>query len=76
VHERFRNALTFGLRAARAIDVSTRPIVGAIEKQHPGPEVDGLFEFAGEVVIEAGHEQMLDPRFVCRLRVRVGAARA
>ena len=76
VHERFGNALAFGLRAARAIDVGTRPIVGPIEKQHAGPEIDGLFEFAGEVVIETGHEQMLDPRFLCRFRVRLGAVRA
>ena len=64
MNERFGNALAFGLRAARAIDVGARPIVGPIEKQHARPEVDGLFEFAGEVVIETGHEQMLDPRFV------------
>ena len=65
MHERFGNALAFGLRAAGAIDIGTRPIVGPIEKQHARPEVDGLFELTGEVVIEAGHEQMLDPRFVC-----------
>jgi hypothetical protein len=76
MHQRFGHALAFGLRAPRAIDVRARPIVGSIEKQHPRPEINSLFEFAREVMIEAGHEQMLDPRFVCRLRLRLGSARA
>ena len=54
----------FRLRAARAFDVGARAIVPAIEKQHAGPEVDGLFEFTRKVVIKAGHEQVLDPRLI------------
>ena len=76
VHERFGDALLLGLRAARAIDVGARPIVVAIEEQHARPEVDGRFELAGEIVIEAGDEQMLDPRVVFGAWQRLGAARA
>ena len=56
--------MLFGLRAARAIDVGARPIVRAIQKQHARPQVDGGVEFAGKVVIETRHEQMLDAPFV------------
>ena len=76
MHERFRNALLLGLRAAGAIDVGARAIVIAIEKQHARPEVDGRFELVREIVIETGHEEMLDPRVVIGAWKRLGAARA
>ena len=69
VHQRLGNTLALGLRAARALDVGARPVVRPIEEQHPRPEIDGLFELTGEIVIKAGHEQVLDPR-VIDLRLR------
>ena len=35
-----------------------------------------VFEFAGEIVIETRHEEMLDPRVVFGAWMRLGAARA
>jgi hypothetical protein len=64
VNERLGNALLLGLRAAGAVDVSAGAVVRPVEKQHARPEIDGLFVLTREVVIEAGHEQMLDPRLV------------
>ena len=55
-------ALPLGLRAARPLDVGARAIVMPIEKQHARPEVDGLFVVAGEVLVEAGEQELLDPR--------------
>ena len=72
VDQGFGDALLLGLRAARAIDVGARPIVVAIEEQHARPEVDGRFELAREIVIEARDEEILDARL--RLR-RQGAPR-
>ena len=76
MHQRFGNALLLGLRAAGAIDVGARAIVVAIEEQHAGPEVDGRFELAREIVIEPGDQEMLDPRVVFGAWKRLGAARA
>ena len=70
--QRFGNALLLRLRAARAIDVGARAIVIAIEKQHAGPEIDGRFELAREIVIEPRHEEMLDAPFVFGARRRLG----
>ena len=70
------DALLLGLRAARAIDVSAGPIVAAIEEQHAGPEIDGLFELAREIVIETRDEEILDSRLIFGARRRLGAARA
>ena len=70
------NALLLRLRAARAIDVGAGAIVIAIEKEHPGPEVDRLLELTGEIVIEAGDQQILDPGVVIGAAVGIGAPRA
>ena len=68
--------LLLGLGATGAIDVRARAIVGAIEKQHAGPEIDGRFELARKVMIEPRDEELLDASFVFGAGGRLGAARA
>ena len=58
----FGLALPLGLRAPRPLDVRTCTIVLPIEKQHAGPEIDRVFVALGEVFVEAGEQQMLNPR--------------
>ena len=65
-----RLTLALGERAARAIDVGASPRVAAIEEQRARPDVDGLFVLRGEVVIEAGEQQLLD------LRIAIAVGRA
>ena len=60
VHQRFGFSLPLRQRAARPVDVGPRPIVGAIEEQHARPDVHRVFEPPGEVLVEAGDEQLLD----------------
>ena len=64
----FGLALPLGQRAARAFDVGAGTRVVAIEKQRARPDVDRLFVLAGEVVIEAGEQQLLDLGFAIRFR--------
>ena len=64
MNERFGNSLLLRLRAAGAIDVGPRAIMMSVEKQYARPEIDRGFELSGKIVIEAGHQQMLDPRVV------------
>ncbi len=54
--------LPLRLRAASPLDVGSRPIVMAVEKEDPRPEIDCRFEIAGKVVIKAGDKQLLDAR--------------
>jgi hypothetical protein len=74
--QRFGRALLLCLRAARAIDIGAGSIMIAIEEEHARPKVDGGFEFAREVVVETGDEQMLDARIVFGAVMRRGRARA
>jgi hypothetical protein len=55
-------ALPLGLRPARTFDVGPRAIVLAIEEQHARPEIDRVFVAVGEVFVEPGEQQLLDPR--------------
>lgn len=64
VHERLRDSLLLGLSASGPIDIGARSIVGAIEKEHARPQVDGGIELTREIVIEPGDEQMLDAALV------------
>ena len=72
----FGFALPLGQRAARPLDVRARPRVAAIEKQRARPDVDGLVVLGGEVVIEAGEQELLDLRVAIRIRRGVVRARA
>ena len=64
VNQRLGNALLLRLGAPRAIDIGASPVVSAIEKQDACPQADGGFEFAREIVIEPGHQEILDSRVV------------
>ena len=64
MNQRLGNALLLRLGAPRAIDICASPIMGAIEKQDACPQADGGFEFAREIVIEPGDEEILDSRVV------------
>ncbi len=64
MNQLFGRALLLGLRASRPIDIGARTVVRAIQEQDPRPEIDGGFEFTGEVVVEAGDEKMFDSRVV------------
>ena len=77
VDQLFAFALTFGDRAARALDVRAGACVTAIEEQGPRPDVDGEIVLAGEVVIEAAQEQLFEARFaiVFRIESRGGGER-
>jgi hypothetical protein len=82
VDERLGLPLPLGLCAPGAFDVGPGPIVMPVEEQHTGPDVDGRFEVAGEVLIQAGNEELLDARVLPfrgrrigwrgRRRVRIG----
>ncbi len=76
VHELFRCPLLLRLRAARTIDVGSRTIVRPIEKEDAGPQVDGGFEFTGEIVIEAGDQELFDSRIMFGAFGRLGGATA
>ena len=65
-------ALPFGLGAPRPVDVGAGTVVGAVEEQDAGPDVDGVVEAAGEVFIEPRHEQLLDARRALDVRQAVG----
>ena len=66
--------LPLGQRAARPLDVRAGARVAAIEKQRARPDVDRVLVVRGEVVIEAGEQQLLDLRVA--IRVRRGVERA
>src|SRR5512147_1862899 len=59
LYERLDFALAFGHEPARAIDIRLGAAVSAIEKRHPGPDVDRLLVAAGKILIEASQEQPL-----------------
>ena len=63
LHQRLHLALPLGHEPARAVDIGLGPAVAAIEEGDAGPDVDGLLVAPGEVLIEAGEEQLLDPAF-------------
>ena len=75
VDQRLGLALPLGLRAARALDVGASAIVMAVEEQDPRPEIDRRVELAGEVVIEAGDQQLLDARVAPGGAWRLGRGR-
>ena len=60
VNQGFDLALAFRDEAARAIDIGLGAGVAAVEKRDPGPDVDGVIEAAGEILVEAGEQQLLD----------------
>jgi hypothetical protein len=72
VHQGLRFALPLGLGASRALDVGPSTIVMPVKKEDPRPEVDGGFEVAREIVVEAADEQLLDARILSRRAGRVG----
>ena len=55
-----RRALPFGQCAAGPFDVGAGTAVAAFEERHARPDVDGFFVAAGEILIEARQEQLLD----------------
>ena len=62
-----RFPLLLGKGAASALDVRASPSMAALEKRHPGPDIDGLFVLAFEVVLEPGKEEPLDQRIAIRV---------
>ena len=60
--------LALGQGAARPLDVGTGTRVTAIEKQHACPDADRVIVLCGEVMIEAGEQQLLDFRVAIRFR--------
>ena len=62
-----RFPLLLGKRTASALDVRTGPPVAALEKRHPGPDIDGLFVSAFEVVVETGQQEPFDQRIAIRV---------
>jgi hypothetical protein len=69
VNELLALALTFGNRAARALDVRPRTGVTAIDEQGPRPDVDRQIVLTGKVVIEPAQEQLFEARFAIVLRI-------
>ena len=67
----FGLALPLGQRAARALDVGAGAAVAAVEEDDARPDVDRLLVVAGEVVVEAGEQELLDVGVAVRIR-RVG----
>ena len=59
--------VTLGQRGARALDVGASPIVPALEKDDPRPDVDGLLELARKILIETREKELLDPGFAVGL---------
>lgn len=62
MQELLRLALTLRDGLARAIDVRAGTIVIAVEKDDARPDVDRLFVFSREVVIQTGNEKCFDAR--------------
>ena len=62
MQELLRFALTLRDRLACAIDVRAGAIVIAIEKDDARPDVDRLFVFRGEVLIQTRNEKFFDAR--------------
>jgi len=71
----FRLALPLGERAARPLDVGTRPGMAPVEEQRARPHVDGELVAGGEVVIEAIEQELLDFRVAIRTGRRAVRAR-
>jgi glutamate formiminotransferase len=68
VQQFFRFPLSLGERASSAIDVRAGAGMIAVQEQCSRPDVDRLIVLSGEIVIEAGEEQLLDLRFAIRFR--------
>jgi len=60
-------ALLLGERTAGTLDVRAGPSMAALEKRDSGPDVDGLFVSAFEVVIQPGKQKPLDQRIAIRI---------
>ena len=76
LHERLDLALPLGHEPPCAIDIGLGPAVAPIEERDPRPDVDRLLEASGEILIEAGEEQLLDAAFaIASLRVVGNVAR-
>ena len=70
VHEGLELALPLRHEAAGSIDVGLGPAVAPVEERHAGPDVDRLLVASGEILVETGEEQLLDPAFaISPLRV-------
>ncbi len=67
VQQFVRLPLSLGKRATRPLDVRAGAPVAALEKRHPGPDVDCLFVLSFEIVVQAGKEKPLDQRIAIRL---------
>src|SRR5262249_38722594 len=68
VQQFFRFTLSLGERASSAIDVRAGAGMIPVEEQRSRPDVDRLIVLSGEIVIEAGEEQLLDLRLTIRFR--------
>ena len=68
-------AFAFSLSPPGTFDIRARAVVLPIEKQHTSPEIDGVFVAVGEVFVETGEQQLLDPRIAFRASKRLGRTR-
>jgi hypothetical protein len=60
-------ALLLGEGTARPLDVRAGTAVAALEEDDAGPDVDRLLIAAGEILIEAGEEQLFDAGIAVRI---------
>lgn len=60
MEDRFGLALPLRLCATGSLDIRACSTVMTVEEQNAGPQVDGLFVVAGEVLIETREQQLLD----------------
>ena len=67
-------ALALGDRAARALDVGARARVAVIEEQHTRPDADRELVLAGEIMVEAGEEEVFDSGVAVSL-LKIGRCR-
>ena len=61
-------ALALGDRAAGAFDVSAGTGMTAVDEQHARPDVDRLIVLVGEVVRQAGEQELFDVRIAVTIR--------
>jgi hypothetical protein len=68
-------ALTFGKRAAGALDVCASAAVATLEEGDARPHIDRLLVVATEVVVETGQQQLFDTRGAIGLAQRASVGR-
>src|SRR2546430_3753244 len=71
-HTRFDCDWSSDVCSSDLLDIRARAGMAAIEEQRARPDVDGFLVTGGEVMIEAGEQELLDLRFA--IRVQIGRA--